>query len=187
MENETINSMSSPNNKKYSLSNSKLVRLSLLIALGLILFLFESFIPRPLPWLKPGLAHIATLIAIIMMGMREAIIVVVIRVLVGSLLLGSLFNPAFVLSFGGGVTATLVMALTHRYFSRTFSIFGISILGAVVHNLTQLLLVQILIVHRIEIFYLAPFMILSSLFTGFIVGLLSFLLIQKIQLVSIPR
>ena len=176
--------MLSPNNSKQLLTNSKLARLSLLVGVGLILFLFESLIPRPLPWLKPGLAHIATLLAIYMMGLNEAIVVVVIRVLVGSLLLGSLFNPAFVLSLGGGLAATFVMGLTHRYFSRIFSIFGISILGAVVHNLTQLLLVQILIVHRMEIFYLAPVMILSSLFTGFIVAFVSFLLMEKAYLFS---
>jgi len=173
--------MLSPNKSKRPLTSSKLARLSLLIGLGLILFLFESLIPRPLPWLKPGLANIATLLAIYMMGFSEAIIVVIVRVLVGSLLLGSLFNPAFVLSFGGGLTAALVMGLTHRFFSRIFSIFGISILGAVVHNMAQLLLVQILIVHRMEIFYLAPVMILSSLFTGFIVALVSYLLIEKVQ------
>lgn len=175
--------MSLPNNTASSSSTIQLVRLSLLVGLGLILFLFESLIPRPLPWLKPGLAHIATLIAIYLMNNRAAMLVVVVRVLVGSLLLGSLFNPTFVLSLGGGIAATFVMAMTHHYLPRTFSIFGISILGAVVHNLVQLLLVQILIVHRLEVLYLAPFMILSSLFTGFIVGLISYLLIQRIQLV----
>jgi len=176
--------MLSPNNSKQLLTNSKLARLSLLVGVGLILFLFESLIPRPLPWLKPGLAHIATLLAIYMMGFGEAIIVVVLRVLVGSLLLGSLFNPAFILSFGGGLAATFAMGLAHRYFSKIFSIFGISILGAVVHNLTQLLLVQFLIVHRMEIFYLAPVMILSSLFTGFIVALVSSLLMEKAYLLT---
>jgi len=176
--------MLSPNNSKHLLTNSKLARLSLLVGMGLILFLFESLIPRPLPWLKPGLAHIATLLAIYMMGLSEAMIVVIIRVFVGSLLLGSLFNPAFILSLGGGLAATSVMGLTHRYFSRIFSIFGISILGAIVHNLTQLLLVQILIVHRMEIFYLAPVMILSSLFTGFIVALVSYLLMEKAYLLT---
>lgn len=179
--------MLSPNNSKPSLTNAKLVRLALLTGVGLILFLFESLIPRPLPWLKPGLAHIATLIAIYTMGMSEAMIVVFIRVLVGSLLLGSLFNPAFVLSLGGGVVATIVMAQAYRYFSKIFSIFGISILGSVVHNLTQLLLVHVLIVKQIEIFYLAPLMILSSLFTGFIVALVSYLLMQKIQQLPLPR
>lgn len=77
--------------------------------------------------------------------------------------------------------ATLAMGFTHRYCSPVFSIFGISILGAVVHNLTQLLLVQILIVPHNEIFYLAPFMILSSLFTGFIVALVSYLLMEKLK------
>ncbi len=173
--------MLSPNNSKFRLTNSKLVRLSLLISLGLILFLFESLIPRPLPWLKPGLAHIATLLAIYMMGVSEAMIVVLIRVLVGSLLLGSLFNPAFLLSLGGGIAATMAMGLAYRYFSKIFSVFGISILGAVVHNLTQLLLVQVLIVHRIEIFYLVPIMILSSLFAGFIVALVAYLLMQQLQ------
>jgi heptaprenyl diphosphate synthase len=176
--------MSSPNKTKSSFSNSKLVRLSLLIGLGLVLFLFESLIPRPLPWLKPGLAQIATLIALYTIGMNEAFIVAITRVFVGSLLLGSLFNPAFILSLGGSIAATVVMAFTFRFFTRFFSIFGISILGAVTHNLTQLVLVQILIVHQIEIFYLAPFMILSSLFTGFVVALVSFLLMEKIQLLS---
>lgn len=179
--------MSSPNNSKIPFTNSRLVRLSLLTGVGLILFLFESFIPRPLPWLKPGLAHIATLIAIYMMGVNEALLVVIMRVLVGSLLLGSLFNPSFLLSLGGGIAATLIMGVTHRYFSRVFSIFGISILGAVVHNLTQLCLVQILIVRRFEIFYLAPFMILSSIFTGFIVALVSYLLMQKSPLFSTTK
>ena len=179
--------MSSLINSKNSLTNSKLVRLSLLIGLGLILFLFESFIPRPLPWLKPGLAHIATLLAIYTLGINEAIIIVIMRVLVGSILLGSLFNPAFVLSLGGGVAAALVMGSTYRYFSQVFSIFGISILGAVVHNLTQLCLVQILIVRRFEIFYLAPFMILSSIFTGFIVALVSYLLMEKSSLFTTTK
>lgn len=179
--------MSSPNNLKHVLSSARLVRLSLLIGMGLVLFLFESLIPRPLPWLKPGLAHIATLIALYLMGISEAMIVVIIRVVVGSLLLGSLFNPAFILSLGGGIVATIVMGLTYRCFSKIFSIFGISILGAVVHNLTQLLLVQILIVHRLELFYLAPLMILSSLFTGFIVALVSYLLMEKAQLISMPN
>ena len=166
-------------------NTSKLVRLSLLIGLGLILFMFESFIPRPLPWLKPGLAHVATLMAIYLMGTGTAIIVVLIRIFVGSILLGTLFNPAFILALGGGLAATIVMELSKRYFSKTFSIFGISILGAVVHNLTQLFLVEKIIVHRVEIFYLAPIMIITSLFTGFIVALVSNFLIEKSHLISL--
>jgi heptaprenyl diphosphate synthase len=174
--------MSLPSSLKYSASNSRLVRLSLLTAFGIILFLFESLIPRPLPWLKPGLSHIATLIALYTMGISDAMIIVILRILVGSLLVGTLFNPAFILSLGGGIAATMAMSLARRYFSKIFSIFGVSILGAVVHNMTQLFLVEILIIGRIEIFYLAPVMILSSLFTGFIVAFAAYLLIEKTRL-----
>lgn len=171
--------MSSLNNLHPRPGNSRLVQLALLTAMGLILFLFESLIPRPLPWLKPGLAHIATLMALYLMGISEAMVVVVLRVFIGSLLLGSFLNPAFLLSLAGGVAATLVMALGYRYGTKIFSIFGISILGASAHNLTQLTLVHMLIVKRIEIFYLAPLMILSSLFTGFVVALVAYLLLQQ--------
>lgn len=160
-------------------TSSNLTKLALLIGIGLILFLFESLIPRPLPWLKPGLAHIATLIALYAIGDRAALIVVVGRVLLGSLLLGTLLNPAFLLSFCGGLSATLVMILMRRYFFSYFSIFGISITGAVVHNVTQLILVEFIIVKKIEIFYLLPMMVISSIFTGFVVALVSYLLLSK--------
>lgn len=171
--------MSSPNNQRHLIGNSRLTQLSLLVALGLVLFLFESLIPRPLPWLKPGLAHVATLLAMYLLGNRSAIIVVLLRVLIGSLLLGTLLNPAFILAFGGSMAATLVMGVSRRYLSHIFSIFGISILGAMVHNLTQLALVQLILVRRAEIFYLAPFMMLTSIVTGFIVALVAFLLLSR--------
>jgi len=165
--------------------NSTLTRLSLLVGLGLILFLFESLIPRPLPWLKPGLAHVATLVALYVYGNRAASIVVVIRIMLGAIIIGTLFNPAFILSFLGGITATLFMIFTKHYLSNFFSIFGISIIGATAHNLTQLLLVELLIVQKIEIFYLIPLMILSSIFTGFVVAFISQLIISKIKIISL--
>ena len=187
MEKSTIFSTSSPNEQNKLLSNSTLTRLSLLVGLGLILFLFESLIPRPLPWLKPGLAHVATLVALFAYGNRAAFIVVLIRIILGAMILGTLLNPAFLLSLCGGIVATLSMVCTKQYFSNLFSIFGISIIGAVFHNLTQLVLVQLVIVKKIEIFYLTPMMILSSIFTGFVVALVSHLILVKIQIVSLEK
>ena len=113
--------------------NRVIVWLSLLIAVGLILFIFEVYIPRPLPWLKPGLANISTLLALYFFNFQAAIIVVIVRVVTGSFLVGTFLNPAFILAMGGGVASTLVMSLVKTYFSRTFSIFGISILLSLIH------------------------------------------------------
>jgi len=174
----------SHNKGKQLISNSTFARLSLLVGIGLILFLFETLIPRPLPWLKPGLAHVSTLIALYGFGNRAALIVVVVRIILGALILGTLFSPTFMLSFCGGIIATLVMAFAKHYFSKIFSIFGISIIGAVVHTLTQLFLVALLIVQKLDILYLMPVMILSSIFTGFVVAFVSYFILLKIKIIS---
>jgi len=176
--------MSSPNSHIRDAGNLRLTHISLLVGLGLILFLFESLIPRPLPWVKPGLAHIATLLALFLIGNWAAFWVVLLRVIIGSLLLGSLFNPAFALALGGGIAATIVMIVSKRYFSQTFSIYGISILGAFIHNTVQLALANALFVHRVEIFFLVPIMALTSIITGFIVAFVANLILARAHLFS---
>lgn len=172
--------------KSHSLSNNrKIVKLAALITIGLIIFVFESYIPRPLPWLKPGLANIVTLIALYQFGLKEAIIIVFGRVIIGSLVIGTFLSPTFILALGAGIVATFVMALVKNFFSHIFSIFGISISGAIVHNFVQLVLVNILIVNQIQIFYLLPALMISGIFTGFIVAFLSYYLLAHIQKYSI--
>jgi len=156
-----------------------IIQLSLVATGGLVLFLFESVIPRPLPWLKPGLANIATLFALQKFGLREALSVTLLRVCTGSLILGTLFNPAFVLSLGGGLAATLAMGATKNWGRKTFSVIGISLIGAFCHNLMQILLAYLIIVKHYEILFLVPIILLSSIFTGFVVGFITHFLLVK--------
>jgi len=161
--------------------NQMLAWLALIMAIGLIMFIFESLIPRPLPWLKPGLANTATLIALYLFGFRAAMIVVIGRVVLGSIIMGTLFNPAFVLAIGGGVMATLMMAFFKKIGSSIFSIFGISVIGAVTHNIMQLILVFFILIKQFHIFYLLPLLIISALFTGIIVAFISYHLILYLK------
>jgi len=156
-----------------------IIQLSLIATGGLVLFLFESLIPRPLPWLKPGLANIATLYALQKFGLRESLSVTLLRVCAGSLILGTLFNPAFVLSLGGGLAATLAMGAIKKLGGNTFSVIGISLIGAFCHNLMQILLAYLIIVKHYEIFFLLPIILLSSIFTGFVVGFITHFLLAK--------
>lgn len=143
------------------------------------MFLFESAIPRPLPWLKPGLSNLVSLVALYLYGFRSAFIVMFLRVLIGALILGTLFNPAFVFALGGGVVSTVVMALVFKHDGRAFSVIGISLIGAFFHNLTQVVLAAFWVIHDTRVFYLAPVMLLSSLFSGFLVGIFAHFVIQK--------
>ncbi len=173
--------MSSLNNTANRNENVRLTKIALFIGLGLILFIFETLIPRPLPWLKLGFAHIVTLLALYLLDARAAVIVVLGRIFLGSLMLGTFFNPTFFLSLSGGLGATLLMIILKNQCHKIFSIFGVSIAGAVTHNLIQLFVANWLIIHKTEIFYLIPLLILAAIFTGFIVAFISQFLIATFE------
>jgi heptaprenyl diphosphate synthase len=157
----------------------KLARLAMLVAAGSALFLFESAIPRPLPWLKPGLSNLVTLIALCLYGVRAAFLVLILRVIIGALILGTLFNPAFLFALGGGIVSTSLMALAWVPPRKIFSLIGVSLIGAFSHNLTQLCLAAVLVIQRTQVFYLLPIMLWSSFFSGFLVGIFAHFIVQK--------
>lgn len=177
-----MQSLFSPHQATESGSHQKTARTALLAAFGLTMFLFESGLPRPLPWAKPGLANIATLLALYALGAGSAWAVTIVRVVVGSFLIGSFFSPGFWLSLGGGVLSCSAMVWAHRHASRWFSIVGISLLGALAHVLAQLTLAGILIVQRLEILYLLPLMLWPALFAGFLTGVASSLLLERMAI-----
>ncbi len=160
--------------------NQILVHLSLLVALGLVLYLFESVLPRPVPWVKPGLAHVATLLALYLYGARAALLVVVLRTVIGALILGSLFNPIFLFSLVGGSVATCAMILL-KSFGRLFSVVGVSVVGAMVHNIVQLLLAVVFVVGQHQALILLPGFLIPAWFMGIIVGGVSYFLLRQIK------
>lgn len=157
----------------------RLTRTALLSAFGLALFLFEATLPRPLPWAKPGLANVATLLALFTLGTRGAWAVTFIRIIVGSFVLGSFFSPGFWLSFAGGACSCGVMIMLRRHASRSFSVLGLSLAGALAHVLAQITLAAALIIRRVEVLQLLPLMLWPALVAGLIVGLAAFLLLER--------
>ena len=154
--------------------------MALLVAVGLILFVFESHVPRPLPWMKLGLGNLAVLLALVLYGSWAALVVVSVKVFLGSLFVGSFLGPAFFLAAGGGIVSAGTMGLVHYLWRRYFSVVGISILGAVSHNLIQLILAYLLFVKQVELLFLLPVFLISGLVTGGLVGLLAhWILIRK--------
>jgi heptaprenyl diphosphate synthase len=159
----------------------RLARTALLAGFGLVMFLFETILPRPLPWAKPGLANIATLLALYLLGAASAWAVTLLRVLLGSFFIGSFLNPGFWLSLAGGGAAALIMTVLKKYASRQFSVIGISLAGALAHVLAQIAVAGWLIVRRVEIVYLLPAMLWPALFAGFVVGIVAFLLLERLR------
>lgn len=148
-----------------------LVLLALLTAASLVLFLFESVIPSPLPWFRPGLANVMSVTVLYLYGAGPAALLSAFRILLGSLLLGTLLSPAFFLSAGGGTLALIAMILARRFATPWLGIVGVSVLGAVAHNAGQLLVLSLVLLRQRELLRLLPWLIISATLLGALTGL----------------
>ncbi len=159
----------------------RLIQLSLLIAFGSILFIFESYFPRPLPWLKPGLANIASLLALYWFGFFEAFLITCARILIGNFFSGTFLGPAFFLSLVGGIISIIAMALIKYYTVKIFSIIGVSVIGAVFHTISQLILAGWLIVEHAGLIFFLPIMLFGAVLMGTLVGFLALNVDQRMM------
>jgi heptaprenyl diphosphate synthase len=156
-------------------------RIAVLSAYALSLHAFESLLPTPIPWLRLGLANIITLVALVLYGFRTAMTVTLIRVILGSIFMGTFLGPSFMLSFSGGVASTAAMGLAYVTLGNVFGPVGLSLVGAFFHNVAQLTLAYFLFIQRVEaVLFITPVIILIGTLTGVANGAVSGLLIKKI-------
>lgn len=160
-----------------ALSNTRrVVYLGLATGLALGLHIFEALIPMPtgliVPGFKLGLANIVTLYVIMNFSMKDAVVVSILRTVLGALLSGTFMTVTFYFSFAGGLISAIVMGLLYKYGSKYFSMLGVSLVGAVTHNLAQLTVAS-LVIQTAGIFAYLPYMLFFALPTGFFVGLVT--------------
>jgi len=144
--------------------------MALMVAQALVLSIVESWIPVPvnIPGVKLGLANIVTLTVIIFFSFKEALTVVFIRVLLSSMFGGG--PVIFLFSIAGGVLSTVVMAILYKKASKVLSIVGISIAGAIFHNIGQLIMACIVMKELSVLAYL-PVLLISGIIMGCFVGI----------------
>lgn len=156
--------------------------LGVLVALALALHVIEAQIPSPLPWVRPGLANLMTLVALLALGWRAALLVTLLRVVIGSLLVGSFMGPGFLLSFAGGVASTAAMALMAPGAWRLWSPLAVSAAGAVVHGVAQLLALKVLqLLPSGDLSWLVPLVLVPALIAGLFTGLLGNVVLLRWQ------
>ena len=150
----------------------KLVFLSLLVAQAMVLSWLESMIPFTpgIPGAKLGLANIVTLIALSTMDFKSSFTVVVMRTTLTSFLFGTV--SALLYSLSGGLLSLIVMALVLKILPNSFSLMAVSIIGAIAHNLGQLLMAA-LVIENLNILYYLPFLMLLAIPTGLFVGIVT--------------
>ncbi|HHW99114.1 MAG TPA: Gx transporter family protein [Firmicutes bacterium] len=168
----------------------KIVLLGILVALALALHVAERALPLPVlpvPGVKLGLANIVTLTAIFILPLPEITLLVVGRTILAAAFGGGL--SGFLFSLAGGLLSMLVMYLMVHRATDWFSLPAISVMGALFHNLGQLL-VAAFIVRTLGIFLYLPLLLLSAGLTGLAVGFTTLVLLRsllKTKLVAVPE
>ncbi|MBR1815867.1 MAG: Gx transporter family protein [Lachnospiraceae bacterium] len=161
-------------------SSSRLVALcGVLIALAMVLSYLESLVPLSfaIPGIKLGLANIVTIVALIKLGLKPALIISVGRVLLSGLLFG---NPATIIySMVGALLSIAVMFIVRKL--KLLAITGTSVCGAVAHNLGQLIVAAV-VIENTKIFYYMAVLSLSGIIAGILIGILAGFVVKNIHL-----
>jgi len=147
----------------------KLDRIAFLAALCLFLSTVEYIIPKPVPFLRFGLANIPILISLHYLSVPSLLLLILLKVLGQALVQGTFFSYVFLFSLAGTASAGLLMILLSRLLGRHISLIGLSVLGALASNLAQVLLAVHLLFGK-NGWLIAPFMIGIGLVTSCLLG-----------------
>lgn len=148
----------------------KTIILGLMVAIALVLSYFERFIPInfAVPGVKLGLANVVTLLCIRLYTPKEIYLMVIVRVFLASIFIGSVMS--FWYSLAGGLLSTTVMILAVYLLGDKLSMVGVSALGAIFHNIGQLIIVSFVTgSFQVALTYF-PMLLVAGIITGVFIG-----------------
>lgn len=159
---------------------NKLIFLSVIVSVGLGLSVLESAIPLPImiPGAKLGLSNMVVLVTLVVFGFKEGLTVSILKSSVLMLITGSI--SSFIYSLSGSILSCIAMFIAYKFFSKIFSLIGVSIIGALFHNFAQVSVAS-LMMNNLRIYTYLPFLMLISLFTGYFVGLASIYIVDNLR------
>ncbi|MEJ2515391.1 MAG: Gx transporter family protein [Gammaproteobacteria bacterium] len=142
-------------------------------ALAIAIHILEAAFPSPLPGVKPGLANVVTVVVLVRYGWSTAAWVAGLRVLAGSLLLGTFLSPTFVMSASGAAAALAVLGLAWALAGSHLGAVGYSVLAALAHMGTQVAVARALFIPHDAILKLLPFLLTAAWVFGIVSGVIA--------------
>lgn len=159
------------------------IYLSIAIALSAIEYMF--FPNLPVPGIKIGLANLVVLLMLGNYNSWEIGLMVLLRVFISSVIIGTLMTPAFYFSLGGGIMSYIFIIIVYKAFYGKVSLVGIGVIGAAAHNIGQIAVAYFLIQQMAVIAYL-PVLILSAIPFGILTGAAAKITLSKMTYVKQP-
>jgi len=146
-------------------------RIALLGSLCLFLSAIEYLIPKPLPFMRIGLANLPLLLALDIFAPGEFFLLALLKVLGQGIIGGTLFSYVFLFSLAGTFVSAALMYLLRKCLGKKYLGFaGLGCAGAMASNGIQLILARYLIFGA-SLRYLIPPFLVSGFITGIALGL----------------
>ncbi len=163
---------------KINTVSQKIAITALLTAIMMILGYIEKSIPflSFLPGAKIGLSNIVVLLAFYLLGEKQALLITVIKITVNGLLFSGLNGMIY--AGMGGILAYLVMILCFK--AGKFSMIGVSVAGAVAHNIGQIA-AACFMMNSLSLVYYLPVLMILGVFGGAVTGVLGSLVYRHLK------
>ncbi len=145
---------------------------ALFAACALFLSTIEYMIPKPIPFMRLGIANLPLIIALGVFTYREYFLLLLLKVIAQGMLSGTIFSYIILFSLAGSLSSAIIMLLVFTLFKRKISRIGISIAGALASTLSQLLISR-LILFKEATYVIAPLFLFSGLISSIILGFFS--------------
>ncbi len=156
-------------------SDERRFRLTFFSALCLFLSMVEYAIPKPLPFLRLGLANLPILLAFSKLRPKDVAALVAVKTVGQGLISGTLFSYVFLFSTAGSSAAAMGMGLVYYGFVRgrarpLAGLVGMSLSGSLCNSAAQLAVARHLIFDSATN-YIAPILLCSGMTTGLLLGI----------------
>ncbi|MGD9940316.1 MAG: Gx transporter family protein [Clostridia bacterium] len=117
-----------------------------LAALAFFLSTVEYMLPRPVPFMRLGLANLPLLFAVDLLPFGPYLVLALVKVIGMSLLTGSLFSYIALFSLAGTLASALVMRILRKIIGPLYlSYLGLCVAGAMASNLVQVALARVFV------------------------------------------
>lgn len=161
----------------------KTALLGMITSVALVLAYLEAILPpvsTAVPGIKMGLPNLAIIFVLYRFGLKDAAVVSALRLFIVALLFGNVMTLAY--SAAGAVLSLTLMAILKR--TDKFSSVGVSVVGAVMHNLGQIL-VAIFLFETVQLGYYMIVLSVTGSIAGILIGIGAGVLLKRTEKLKI--
>ncbi|MBQ0065157.1 MAG: Gx transporter family protein [Firmicutes bacterium] len=150
---------------------------SMMVALAMLLSWLEAQIPplMAIPGMKLGLTNLVVLVALYKLGIKDAFLINIVRILLVGFTFGNFYSMSYALA--GGIVSFLGMLVTYKVLK--LNITAVSMTGGIMHNVGQIL-IAMFVVSSTKMLYYLPFLWASGIVAGCVIGIISSYLIKRL-------